>query len=274
MRQKRLFLILILALLSGAVAGLSILQFLRDRPTRLVMSDRGRETTPVVVAARNVGLGHVLGEDDLRVVEWPAGAVPEGYVGAANELVGRTLIDELRTHEPVLDTKLADAAAGAGLPPLIPEGMRALSVRVDDVVGVAGFVTPQTRVDVILTMAPNGSNETRSQVILQNVPALAAGQEIQRNEQGEPMSVTVVTVLVSPDDAEKLVLASTQGRIQMALRNTLDSEDVETSGLRESGLFTTGRRAVSTVRTGTSAPASAPGILEIYKGGKRTLISY
>lgn len=274
MRQKRLFLVLVLAVLSGAVAGLSILQYLRDRPTRLVMSDGSRETMPVVISTRDLGLGHVLGEDDVRVVEWPAGAVPEGYARAAAEVTGRTLVSELRTNEPVLDTKLADAAAGAGLPPLIPQGMRALSVRVDDVVGVAGFVTPQTRVDVILTMTPNGSNDTRSQVILQNVPALAAGQELQRNEEGEPMSVTVVTVLVTPEDAEKLVLASTQGRIQMALRNSLDLDAIETSGQRTSGLFTGGARPSTMVRSGAAAPTSAPSIIEMYKGGQRTLISY
>jgi pilus assembly protein CpaB len=274
MRQRRLFLILVLAVLSGAVAGLSILQFLRDRPTRLVLTDGGREAVPVVIATRDLGLGQVVGDDDVRVVQWPSGAVPEGYARTTDEVVGRSLVSELRTNEPVLDRKLADAAAGVGLPPLIPPGMRAISVRVDDVVGVAGFVTPQTRVDVILTMEPTGSNESRSQVILQNVPALAAGQEIQRNEEGQPMSVTVVTVLVSPDDAEKLVLAATKGRIQMALRNLLDLETVETNGERESALFTGTRRAASTVRTGAAAPASAPSIIEMYKGGQRTLVSY
>lgn len=273
MRQRRLFLILVLAVLSGTVAGLSILQFLRERPTRLVMSDGNRDVVPVVVATRDLGLGHPLGEEDVRVVQWPAGAVPEGYARTTEELVGRSLISELRMNEPVLDAKLADAQAGAGLPPLIPEGMRALSVRVDDVVGVAGFVTPQTRVDIILTMEPDGSSETRSQVIMQNVPALAAGQEIRRDEEGRPMSVTVVTVLVSPPDAEKLVLAASRGRIQMALRNTLDLETVETEGEFESRLFG-GRRAASTVRSGAAGPASSPGIIEMYKGGQRTLISY
>ena len=136
--------------------------------------------------------------------------------------------------EPVLESKLADLAAGGGLPPLIPEGMRALSVRVDEVIGVAGFVTPQTRVDVILTMTPIGSDDPVSKVILQNVQALAAGQVIQRNEEGEPMLVTVVTVLVTLEEAEKLVLATNQGRIQMALRNTLDLEEIETPGERAS----------------------------------------
>ncbi len=274
MRQKRLSLVLLLAVLSGAVAGYSILTYLRQRPTRLIAAESNRSSLPVVVAARDLDLGQVVTEDDVRLVDWPSDAVPEGYARSLNEVVGRGLIAELRTNEPVLNSKLAGAAEGAGLPPLIPTGMRALSVRVDEVVGVAGFVTPQTRVDVILTIQPNGSAEPRSKVILQNVRALAAGQEIRRDEDGKPMTVTVVTVLVTPEDAEKLVLASTQGRIQMALRNTLDLETVETDGERVSSLFGT-RRPGATVRTGTTAATNnSPSIIEMYKGGVRTLISY
>lgn len=272
MRQKRLFLVLLLAVVSGAIAGFSILEFLRQRPTRLIAAEPGGTTIPVVVAARDMGLGEVVGEDDVRVVSWPEGSVPEGYARSVPEVVGRGLIDELRTNEPVLDRKLADAAEGAGLPPLIPQGMRALSVRVDEVIGVAGFVLPQTRVDIILTMDA-GSGGTRSQVILQNVTAVGAGTELRRAEDGTPMKVTVVTVLVTPEDAETLVLASTQGRIQMALRNMLDLETVETEGERMSSLFT-GRGRAATVRTGATGPASTPGIIELYKGGQRTLISY
>jgi pilus assembly protein CpaB len=271
MRQNRLFLVLLLAVVSGAVAGYSILEFLRQRPTRLIAAEPSGGNLPVVIAARDMGLGEVINEDDVRVVDWPAGSVPEGYARSIPEIVGRGVISELRTNEPVLTTKLADAAEGAGLTPLIDPGMRAVSVRVDDVIGVAGFVLPQTRVDIILTMA--SGSETRSQVILQNVKALGAGTELRRDENGEPLKVTVVTVHVTPDDAEKLVLASTQGRIQMALRNMLDVETIETSGERVSGLFSTGRRS-GTVRTGEAGASSAPSIIEMYKGGVRTLISY
>lgn len=154
--------------------------------------------------------------------------------------------------------------------------MRALSVRVDEVVGVAGFVTPQTRVDVILIMAPPGSQDPVSKVILQNIQALAAGQEIRQTEDGKPITVTVVTVLVTPEQAEKLALAAQEGQIQMALRHTLDLESVETAGELTSRLFAGagvgGRRP--TVRTGSTTPTARESIIEIYRGGVRTLISY
>jgi pilus assembly protein CpaB len=154
--------------------------------------------------------------------------------------------------------------------------MRALSVRVDEVIGVAGFVTPTTRVDVILTMNPIGSNDPVSKVILQNIQALAAGQEIQRNEEGEPMLVTVVTVLVTLEEAEKLVLAANQGQIQMALRNTLDLEEVATPGERASRLFAGTVRGGFRpgVRLGSTGPAREESIIEMYRGGVRTLVSY
>jgi pilus assembly protein CpaB len=148
-------------------------------------------------------------------------------------------------------------------------------VRVDEVVGVAGFVTPQTHVDVILIMTPPGANEPVSKVILQNIEALAAGQQIQETEEGEPIVVTVVTVLVTPEQAETLSLAANEGRIQMALRNTLDLEVVETEGERTSGLFqgVAGPRRAG-VRMGASGSGAVESIIEVYQGGVRTLISY
>jgi pilus assembly protein CpaB len=273
MRQKRLFLVLLLAVVSGAVAGYSILEFLRQRPTRLVAAEPSGGNIPVVIVARDIGLGEVITEEDVRVVSWPAGSVPEGYARSIPEVVGRGVVSDLRTNEPVLATKLAAEGEGAGLPPLIAPGMRAVTIKVDQVIGIAGFILPQYRVDVILTMAPSGGGETRSQIILQNVKALSAGTMLQRDENGQPVEVPVVTFELSPEDSEKLVLASTQGRIQMVLRNQLDLETVETNGERMSGLFSAGRRT-GTVRAGTAGAASAPSIIEMYKGGARTLISY
>ncbi|MEJ2205617.1 MAG: Flp pilus assembly protein CpaB [Gemmatimonadota bacterium] len=274
MKKKRVLFVLLLAITSGLVAGYSVIQYLDQRPTAIIASDSRGSTQPVVVAVRDLGLGQLITEDDLRVIEWPAGSVPTGYASVPGEVVGRGVIEAIRANEPILETKLADSGMGAGLPPLIPEGMRALSVKVDEVIGVAGFVTPQTRVDVILTMTPQGTKDPASKVILQNIQALAAGQEIRKNEEGEPMIVAVVTVLVTLEQAEKLVLAANQGRIQMALRNTLDLETVETDGQFASGLFlgTSRRIRRSSVRTGT--PPAAQGFLEMYHGGVRTLVSY
>jgi pilus assembly protein CpaB len=275
MKKKRVLFVLLLAITSGLVAGYSVIQYLNQRPTSIIASDSRGATQPVVVAVRDLGLGQLITDDDVKVIEWPAGAVPTGYAGAPGEVVGRGVIEAIRANEPILESKLADSGMGAGLPPLIPTGMRAVSVKVDEVIGVAGFVTPTTRVDVILTMTPQGTKDPASKVILQNIQALAAGQEIRKNEEGEPMIVAVVTVLVTLEQAEKLVLAANQGRIQMALRNTLDLETVETRGQYASGLFIDAFRRTTratAVRTGTAA--ATEGFLEMYHGGVRTLVSY
>jgi pilus assembly protein CpaB len=275
MRRNRILFVLLLAVASGTLAGFSVMRYLRERPTALIVPDSRERTQPVMVAARDVGLGEILREGDLKVVEWPAGAIPAGYAATSNEVVGRGVLDNIRTNEPILDSKLASLTEGGGLPPLIPQGMRALSVRVNEVIGVAGHVIPKTRVDVILTMTPINSNDPVSKVILQNIEAVGAGQEIQRNEEGEPMLVAVVTVLVTLEQAEKLVLAASQGQIQMALRNGLDLESIETRGQRASRLFVGGFAPIrSAVRSGTTRVAPQESIIEMYRGGVRTLVSY
>jgi pilus assembly protein CpaB len=275
MRRKRTLLALALAIVSGLVAGIASIRYLQDRPTPLLASESNAETQPVAVAARDLGVGDVLKIDDVRLVDWPAGSVPAGYAGSMAEVIGRSLITDVSVNEPLMATKLADTGL-YGLVPLIPPGMRALSVRVDEVVGVAGFVTPRTRVDVILTMTVPGGRDPISKVILQNVQTLAAGQEIQQNEEGEPMTVTVVTVLVTPEDAEKLSLASSQGKIQMALRHTLDLETVETSGQYASRLFSVASSSTArrVIRSAPTSATSSESIIEMYQGGVRTLISY
>lgn len=275
MKKKRTVVVLLLAILSGSVAAFSTLRYLQERPTPLMAATNTVETRPVIVAARDIPLGSKLTEEDLQVVQWPASALPAGMATASSEVVGRSIITDLQTNEPILAAKLADTGLH-GLIPLIPAGMRALSVKVDEVVGVAGFVTPQTRVDVILIMQPPNQRESVGKVILQNIQALAANQQITETEEGQPMVSTVVTVLVTPEQAEKLALAASQGRIQMALRNSLDLEAVETNGETESRLFLTGPGAPSRpqARVGTTTRAPAESIIEMYRGGVRTLVTY
>lgn len=271
--NRRTLLVLVLAIVFGSVAAYSAFRYLQDRPTPLIASEADVRVQPVVVAARDVPLGTTLGEEDLAVIDWPAGALPAGFATSVPEVLGRSVVDDLDENEPILAAKLADSGLH-GMIPLIPEGMRALSVRVNDVVGVAGFVTPQTRVDVILIMeGPSG--EEQSRVILQNIQALAANQQITESEDGQPIVSTVVTVLVSPEQAEKLSLAASQGQIQMALRNTLDLDEIETRGERRSGLFASTPRATpSRTVTRTSSQPATQSIIEVYRAGQRTLISY
>jgi pilus assembly protein CpaB len=196
-------------------------------------------TQPVVVAAADLPLGSELKKDDLQIMNFPKGQAPEGTFSKVDQLLGRGLIVPVVKNEPILNAKLASKEAGSGLPPVIPEGMRAVSVRVNEVVGVAGYVLPGNRVDVVATQSPTESHsDTTSKVILANVQVLTAGTRIEQDqEKGKPMQVTVVTLLVNPEQAERLALASTEGKIQLALRNPMDQGAPETPGIKAAGLM-------------------------------------
>lgn len=273
MKNARVFLLLAVAIVCGLAAGYAALRYLSDRPPQVIASNEGA-TVPVVLAGHDMSIGDILGEDDLIVVDWPAGTVPTGFASSKDELIGRNLVANVQANEPILASKLAEGLLG--ILPLIPPGMRAMSVAVNEVVGVAGFVTPQTFVDVILIMKPPGGSEPVSKIILQHIQALAAAQEIRESETGEAIVTNVVTVLVSPEDAEKLSLAEHEGAIRLALRNTSDVEEPETPGERVSRLFagTGSGLARPTVRVGSTTATTRESIMEIYRGGVRTLISY
>ncbi|MEJ2539175.1 MAG: Flp pilus assembly protein CpaB [Gemmatimonadota bacterium] len=274
MRIPRFWMMLIGATFSGLLAGYVALVYVNSEPAPLEAASPGRT---LVVAARDLPSGTIVRREDLESVEWPGGALPEGFATQVGEVVGRGLVVEVRKNEPMVDWKLADKEAGGGLPITIPEGMRAVSVEVDEVVAVAGFVLPGTRVDVLATVVPGTDRrQTTTRIILQNVRALAADQAYQQDMNGEPQPVTVVTLLVTPEDAEALTLAATEGRIQLALRNTLDSEAVQTEGRRIASLVAgaTGS-SPSGARPAATRPAPSPGrVVESYEGGQRTLLTF
>ncbi len=198
-------------------------------------------TTQVVVATQRIGLGTRLAVEHLRVVSWPEALKPEGSFAKTEEVIGRGVIVPLQPNEPIVESRLAPKEAGAGLTAAIPEGMRAVAVKVNDVIGVAGFVLPGTRVDLILTGSPEQyqGSET-SKVILENVLVLAAGQNIQQDENGNPQNVQVITLLVTPEDAQKVALASADGKIQLALRNPLDLQKADPRPVTRAALYTRG----------------------------------
>jgi len=274
MTISRYWWMLIGASVSGLLAGYVALVYVSEEPAPLEAAAPART---IMVASRPLPAGTVLRREDVETVSWPGSAVPEGFSTQAGEVVGRGLITDVTENEPLLDSKLAEKEAGGGLSITIPEGMRAVAVEVDEVVGVAGFVLPGTRVDVLATVMPGTDRtQTTTRIILQNVRALAADQRYQQDIQGEPQYVTVVTLLVTPDQAEALTLAATEGRIQLALRNTLDSEEIETRGRRITSLVTGGGRPS---RPSSSAPAAAPRtdperVIESYEGGNRTLLKF
>jgi pilus assembly protein CpaB len=268
---------LALALASGGTAAFLALRYLRQQATPLMAAQP--KHAQVVVAAKDLPVGTVLGERDLKTIEWIGGSVPLGFVGSPQQAVNRGLIVAVAENEPILEGKLAGQGMGGGLPVIIEPGMRALSIAVDQIVGVAGFVTPTTRVDVLLTMnnAP-GASEPVTKVIMQNVRTLAAGQSIQQDKEGKAQPVGVVTMLLSPEQAETLALATRQGSIQLALRNMLDTVHIETKGARSSTLMgrigaavaaRPGPRRAAAVQAAVPEPAAT--VVEVYRGGQRTL---
>lgn len=200
---------------------------------------RAEPTRQIIVASKALPLGTRLDSSMLRTVAWPASQPVKGMCTRMQDCSNRALITPVSENEPILQSKLAPVAAGEGLSAAIPPGMRAMSVAVNDVVGVAGFVTPGTMVDVMVTgtvaAAQGGQNITRT--ILENVRVLAAGQKVQQDQGGKPQTVSVITLLVSPEDAVKLAMGSTQGKIQLALRNTVDTDDTMPPAVLQTSLF-------------------------------------
>lgn len=281
MNRVRIFTVFVIALIAGGGLAYGTYDYLQNVPVKTVSVP----TKKVVVANSDLSLGTELKPDDLKTLDWPAGAVPEGSFEDASALVGRGMIASVVRNEPILPGKLASKEAGAGLPPIIPAGKRAVSVRVNEVIGVAGYVLPGTRVDVVATHSPNGrSEDTMSKVVLSNVEVLTAGTRLEQdNKDGKPMQVTVVTLLVTPDESERLTLSSTEGKIHLALRNPLDVESPETPGIKPGLLMGTARRTMPVTPRRASAPASstpapvyvappAPTV-EIIRGDKRQTVT-
>ena len=277
MARTRPWLMLAVALASGGLAALLALRYLRQQAQPLAQPVRSR----MVVAARPLPIGTIVQEQHLKTIEWSGGALPLGYIANPQDVVGRGLVAPMQENEPVLESKLAAKGTGGGLPIIITEGMRGLTMRVNEVSGVAGFVTPNTRVDVLLTMEDKTSGEPATRIIMQDMRVLAAGQSLQPDKEGKPQSVPVVTFLVTPEQAETLALASQQGSIQLALRNMLDTASVKTTGTRKGVLMgPVGRPATVARRPGVNrapvaaAPQPSQQVVEVYRGGVRTLMKF
>src|SRR5438045_263665 len=235
--------VLTFACLVAAGASLILYRVLLNRPQT---TKAAASTTRVVIATKNLELGSVLKEDDVQLADW-SGGVPQGASTRTQDLLGRGVTTTIYAKEPVIDSRLAPKGAGGGLAAMIPPGMRAVAVRVNEVVGVAGFVVPGTRVDVIISgSAPNanGNLGTLTRTLLQNVEVLSAGQDFKKDAEGKPIVVQVINLLVSPEHAEQLSLAAAQTSIQLVLRNPLDREIAQTPGTALSHLFLGARFAM------------------------------
>src|SRR5271154_4849949 len=230
----------------------------------------------IVVASQPLQLGTRVDSSNLRLIPWPSSEPVSGMFTRIEDCANRALITPVAENEPILESKLASTQSGAGLPATIPEGMRALSVAVNDVVGVAGFVIPGTMVDVLVTGkasgAGRGGDENITRTILENVRVLAAGQKIEQDREGKPQTVPVITLLVSPEDAGRLAMASTEGKIQLALRNTVDTKRVDPPSILEANLFGGAAAPKHTGPVKAAAPPTAPAspyVIEVITGNKR-----
>lgn len=254
MNRSRLLLIGVLALALGAFVSFSVYRTLQAK-----VSAGNEPTAQVIVSTADLQVGARVGDHDVRVVKFPASLIPAGAFKAPSQVVGRGVILPISKGEFLLPNKLAAENAGAGLPALIPPGMRAVSVRVNEVVSVAGFVTPGARVDVLLTGNPTSTNEAQTNTVLENVEVVAVGQKLERNTSGDAQSAPVITLLVSPDDAQKLTLASTQGKIQLSLRNPVDTRQESLDSTRVNTLYKNAQIAEAPKpKIVKKAPASTP----------------
>lgn len=262
--NKRFISVLVFALVVAGAASITVYRLLVGR----INTDAAAATTKILVASRNLDAGTILRERDVDAAPW-SGAVPEGAFLKPADLVGRAVATSIYGNEPVTEKRLGPKGSGGGLAATIPTGMRAVAIRVNDVAGVAGFVVPGTRVDVIVSSGGSGSGgmgsggfslggslgislpsisipsmnsgaetEAGTRTLLQNILVLSAGQDFKQDAEGKPVSVQVVNLLVTPLQAEMLSLASNQMTMQLVLRNPVDNELARSKGVTMSNIFT------------------------------------
>jgi pilus assembly protein CpaB len=234
--NKRFVAVLIFAFVVASGASLMLYRLMSNRPQK---TEAAHPTAKLALAARDLELGAVLREEDVALTDW-AGPVPIGAMTRVQDAVGRGVITKIIAKEPILESRLAPKGAGGGFAVIIPKGMRAVAVPVNEVVGVAGFVVPGMHVDVLISGAPpNGAANlgTLTKTLLQNIEVLSAGQDFKKDAEGKPIMVQVVNLLVTPEQAEQLSLASHQTTIQLILRNPLDRDTTKTPGAAMASLF-------------------------------------
>jgi pilus assembly protein CpaB len=234
--NKRFFGVLIFAFVLATGGGLLTY---RSLVSRAPATKAVEPTNRIVVASHDMDAGAIVRDADVQLSEW-TGAIPTGASAHPTDFVGRGVVTAVYAREAMIDSRLAPKGAGGGLAAMIPEGMRAFAVRVNDVAGVAGFVTPGMRVDVLINGNSPGGNPalgTLARTLLQNVEVLSAGQEYKKDSEGKAMVSQVVTLLVTPDQAEKMSLATNQTTVQLVLRNPVDRKLSQPPGSALAYLF-------------------------------------
>ena len=281
-RTTRTLIVVGIAVLVAAVASFGVYRAIQQMPVREVEV----RSLYQVVAARDMPTGTLINKNDVKLVPWPASSPVARGFKKIEEVVNRGTLSAVALNEPITEGKLAPIEAGGGLPPSITEGMRALSIRVNEVVGVAGFVVPGTHVDVLVTMGSQAqSGETMTRVVVSDVEVLTAGTRYDqaKSRDGQPIPTSVVTLLLQPTDAERVILAANQGGLMLTLRNPLDRKQTESKGVRRAALFgeappppviktaESGRRVATPAPPPSPPPPPIPKVytVETYKAAKR-----
>ena len=250
MRNKRFLVVLVGALLFGVLAAVTVSKYLSRAQAYT------RNLNNVAVAKVEIPLGSKIVAEQIMVVQFPKESTPDGAYDSVEKLAGRVAVVNIAAREPITEARLAPEGTAAGLSAVIPEGYRAMTVKVDDAAGISGFIQPGTMVDVVVTIDPaDGASrqDPVSKIVLQNIKVLASGQNIDKPEnEREANSVKAVTLQVTPEQAEKLALASAEGKLQLVMRNQIDQGDEQTPGVNKRNLLT----------GDTATPAPEPGSLK------------
>lgn len=272
MNRSRLLLIGLVALALGAFVSMSVYRNLQS------YTHDPQPGADILVAANDLPVGVKIEDKDIKVVRFPAADLPEGVYHLKTSVIGRGVVTPIARGDFFLPEKLAGENAGSGLPSLIPPGMRAVAVRVNEVIGVSGFAVPGTRVDVLLTGEATSGGLQQTTTVLENVLVIASGQKLEKSSSGLPQNAPVITLLVSPDDAQKLTLAQSEGKIQLALRSPLDTKQQDLNSTRSDTLYRSGGTPapaapkIKAKKTAAPVPVTAPSgySVQVIRGDKET----
>ena len=234
MRNKRFFIVLVGALIFGVLAAVSVSRYLSSAQALT------KNLNKIAVAKVAIPIGSKIIPEQIMVVQFPKESTPDGAFDSPEKLAGRVAVTNIAAREPITESRLAPEGTSAGLAAVIPEGYRAMTVKVDDAAGISGFIMPGTLVDVVVVIDPreNSGGDPISKIVLQNIKVLANGQNIDKpKDEREANSVKVVTLQVTPEQAEKLALASSEGKLQLVMRNQIDQADEQTKGVNKRGLL-------------------------------------
>lgn len=236
MRNKRLLIALLAAVAFGLIAAVSVSRYLANAQAYT------KNLSNVVIAKVEIPVGTRIVAEQLSVAQFPRSVAPDGtFATIDDKIVGRVAVTRISPREPVTENRLAPVGSAGGLSSVIPEGYRAMTVKVDDVVGVSGFILPGTLVDIVVTIIPPDEGKQRekiSKIVLQNIKVLASGQNIDKpKNEKETDRVKAVTLQVTPEQAEKLALASSEGKLQLVMRNSVDQNDELTPGANKTTLL-------------------------------------